>query len=61
MGKGKSFYKAPPFWYDLKYEYAPKLTDNEKQRYGALVRMQDGKYAMDEDTLESALQTLQNR
>lgn len=38
-----------------------KLTDNEKQRYGALVRMQDGKYAMDEDTLESALQTLQNR
>lgn len=23
-----------------------KLTDNEKQRYGALVRMQDGKYAM---------------
>ena len=23
--------------------------------------MQDGKYAMDEDTLESALQTLQNR
>ena len=49
------------FWIDLKYEYAPKLTDNEKQRYGALVRMQDGKYAMDEDTLESALQTLQNR
>ena len=35
-----------------------KLTDNEKQRYAALVRMQDGKYAMDEDTLESALQTL---
>ena len=35
-----------------------KLTDNEKQRYGALVRMQAGKYAMDEDTLESALQTL---
>ena len=35
-----------------------KLTDNEKQRYGALIRMQDGKYAMDEDTLESALQTL---
>ena len=35
-----------------------KLTDNEKQRYGAPVRMQDGKYAMDEDTLESALQTL---
>ncbi|WP_294340592.1 AAA family ATPase [uncultured Clostridium sp.] len=35
-----------------------KLTDNEKQRYGALVRMQDGKYTMDEDTLESALQTL---
>ena len=35
-----------------------KLTDNEKQRYGALVRMQDGKYVMDEDTLESALQTL---
>ena len=35
-----------------------KLTDNEKQRYGALIRMQDGKYVMDEDTLESALQTL---
>ena len=35
-----------------------KLTDNEKQRYGALIRMQDGKYTMDEDTLESALQTL---
>lgn len=35
-----------------------KLTDNEKQRYCALVQMQDGKYAMDEDTLESALQTL---
>lgn len=35
-----------------------KLTDNEKQRYGSLVRMKDGKYAMDEDTLESALHTL---
>ena len=35
-----------------------KLTDNEKQRYCALIRMQDGKYVMDEDTLESALQTL---
>ena len=35
-----------------------RLTDNEKQRYGALIRMQDGKYVMDEDTLESALQTL---
>lgn len=35
-----------------------KLTDNEKQRYCGLVKMQDGKYAMDEDTLESALQTL---
>ena len=35
-----------------------KLTDNGKQRYGALVRIQDGKYSMDEDTLESALQTL---
>lgn len=35
-----------------------RLTDNEKQRYCALVKMQDGKYAMDEDTLESALQTL---
>jgi len=39
-------------------KYSDKLTDNEKQRYGALIRMQDGKYAMDEDTLESALQTL---
>ena len=35
-----------------------KLTDNEKQRHSALIRMQDGKYVMDEDTLESALQTL---
>ncbi len=35
-----------------------KLTDNEKQKYCALVQMQDGKYVMDEDTLESALQTL---
>ena len=35
-----------------------KLTDNEKQRYCALVQMQYGKYAMDDDTLESALQTL---
>ena len=35
-----------------------KLTDNEKQRYGALVRIKDGKYSMDEDTLELALQTL---
>ena len=35
-----------------------KLTANEQQRYGALIRMQDGKYVMDEDTLESALQTL---
>lgn len=39
-------------------ENSDKLTDNEKQRYCALVKMQDGKYAMDEDTLESALQTL---
>ena len=35
-----------------------RLTDNEKERYCALVRMSNGKYSMDEDTLESALQTL---
>ena len=35
-----------------------RLTDNEKERYCALIRMHDGKYSMDEDTLESALQTL---
>ena len=34
------------------------LTDNEKERYLALVRMDNGKYSMDEDTLESSLQTL---
>ena len=60
-GKVNLFTRPRRFGKTLKYEYAPKLTDNEKQRYGALVRMQDGKYAMDEDTLESALQTLQNR
>ena len=35
-----------------------RLTDNEKERYCALIRMHDGKYSMDEDTLESALKTL---
>lgn len=35
-----------------------RLTDNEKERYCALIRMSNGKYSMDEDTLESALQTL---
>ena len=35
-----------------------RLTDNEKERYCALIRMSNGKYIMDEDTLESALQTL---
>lgn len=34
------------------------LTDNEKERYLALVRMDNGKYSMAEDTLESSLQTL---
>ena len=34
------------------------LTENEKARYSALLQMQDGNYRMDEDTLESALQTL---
>ena len=34
------------------------LTDNEKERYLALIRMDNGKYSMDEDTLESSLQTL---
>mgnify|MGYP000396932637 FL=1 len=60
-GKVNLFTRPRRFGKTLNMEYAPKLTDNEKQRYGALVRMQDGKYAMDEDTLESALQTLQNR
>ena len=35
-----------------------RLTDNEKERYKALIRIKDGKYSMDEETLESALQTL---
>lgn len=35
-----------------------RLTENEKNRYCALIRMHDGKYLMDQDTLESALQTL---
>ena len=35
-----------------------RLTENEKNRYCALIRMHDGKYLMDDDTLESALQTL---
>ena len=35
-----------------------RLTDNEKEKYCALIRMSNGKYIMDEDTLESALQTL---
>lgn len=35
-----------------------RLTDNEKERYCALIRMSDGRYLMDEDTLESSLQTL---
>ena len=35
-----------------------KLTSNEKERYRSLIRMQNGRYEMDEDTLEAALQTL---
>ena len=35
-----------------------RLTENEKNRYCTLIRMHDGKYLMDQDTLESALQTL---
>ena len=35
-----------------------RLTENERERYCALIRMRDGKYLMDDDTLESALQTL---
>lgn len=35
-----------------------RLTDNEKARYSALIQMRDGKYTMDEDVLESSLQTL---
>ena len=29
-----------------------RLTDNEKERYKALIRIKDGKYSMDEETLE---------
>ena len=35
-----------------------KLTDNEKERYRALTRLYNGKYSMDEDSLEAGLQTL---
>ena len=35
-----------------------RLTDNEKERYKALIRIKDGKYSMDEDSLEAGLQTL---
>ena len=35
-----------------------RLTENEKERYRALIQMRDGKYSMDEDLLESSLQTL---
>ncbi len=35
-----------------------RLTENEKARYGALVQMSSGKYLMDDETLEAALQTL---
>lgn len=39
-------------------KYSDRLTDNEKERYSALVYLKDGKYFMDEECLESALQTL---
>ena len=35
-----------------------RLTDSEKERYSALIQMRDGKYTMDDDALESSLQTL---
>ena len=35
-----------------------KLTDNEKERYRALTRLYNGKYSMDEESLEAGLQTL---
>lgn len=35
-----------------------KLTDNEKERYHALTRLYNGKYSMDEESLEAGLQTL---
>lgn len=35
-----------------------KLTENEKERYCALTRLQDGRYVMGDETLEAALQTL---
>ena len=35
-----------------------KLTDNEKERYRALTQLYNGKYSMDEDSLEAGLQTL---
>ena len=35
-----------------------KLTDNEKSKYQAIVRLVNGKYAMDVDILGSSLQVL---
>lgn len=35
-----------------------KLTENEKERYNTLIHLCNGKYSMDEDTLEASLQTL---
>ena len=35
-----------------------KLTDNEKERYRDLTQLYNGKYSMDEDSLEAGLQTL---
>lgn len=35
-----------------------QLTENEKERYGTLIKMEDGRYVMEEEILESSLQTL---
>lgn len=35
-----------------------QLTENEKERYGTLIKMEDGRYVMKEEILESSLQTL---
>lgn len=37
-----------------------RLTDNEKERYKALIRIKDGKYSMDEETLEQLCRHCQN-
>lgn len=35
-----------------------QLTENEKERYSTLIKMEEGRYVMEEEILESSLQTL---